>query len=339
MIHLSWHMHTWPLRRPFSISRGSRDAAEVFVIELRDEQGHIGRGEGVPYPRFDEGPQTVRNELMNLPRALDDAFDFGDVPDLARCHCVRNALDCALWALRARQKDTSVWNLLKFDGSPKPQLTACTVSLAEATEMAREARAHVARGMELLKVKLGSGDLEADSRRLDAVRKAAPDARLIVDANEGWPIAGLAHMLQRCADLGVELVEQPVPDITGKALLSIDIPERLVICADESVRTRDDLDRLSTGLYGAVNIKLDKTGGLTPALDMIRQARDRGLKIMVGCMLGSSLSMAPAFLLAQTAQWVDLDAPLLLAADEVPAIRYDGPWMQPPSPDLWAAVD
>ncbi len=338
MIKLSWSMHSWPLKRPFSISRGTRDAAEVFVIELRDGEGNIGRGEGVPYNRYNEGPLTVRDELMDLPRALDDHFDFDEIPDIARYHCVRNALDCALWELRARQEGRSVWELIKFDGRAEPVLTACTVSLADAAAMAREAREHSARGMELLKVKLGSGDLEADARRLAAVREAVPQARLIVDANEGWPIKGLERMLQRCADLGVELVEQPVSTVDSDALFYIDIPENLIICADESARTADDLDHLPTYVYRAVNIKLDKAGGLTPALEMIWRAQDRGLKIMVGCMLGSSLSMAPAFLIAQVAQWVDLDAPLLLAADEQPSIHYEGPWMQPPNPFLWAAV-
>lgn len=336
MIRITCQVASWPLKRPFTISRGSRTHARTIIITLQDDQGHAGRGEAVPYPRLNETPEAAMDEIAAFGGILPDALSHEDIPRLARLRCVRNALDCALWDLRARREGKAVWQLAGLS-PPGPVETACTVSLAAPDEMAEEAAGRLREGMKLLKIKLGSADVAADRERLSAVREAVPAARLIVDANEGWPAEALADLLAHCAALGVEMVEQPLPEGDDGILSEIEVPSPLVICADESVRDMEDLDRLAPG-YGAVNIKLDKAGGLSSALALAAAAKARGLKIMAGCMLGSSLSMAPAFLLAQQADWVDLDAPLLLADDARPSMTYQGALMQPPDPALWRAV-
>jgi L-Ala-D/L-Glu epimerase len=235
-------------------------------------------------------------------------------------------LDCAMWDLLSKESETPVWKKLGL-AEPVAKITAFTLSLDTPDAMAAAAKA--ASGRSLLKLKLGrDGDIE----RLRAIRFAVPNARLIVDANEGWTPAILPHMLAACAETGVELVEQPLPAADDEALRGL--ARTTLICADESAHGVESLEKLK-GKYDAVNIKLDKTGGLTPALVMAKQARADGFKIMVGCMLATSLAMAPAFMVAQMADYVDLDGPLLLAKDREHAIQYDGSLMQPPPRALW----
>jgi L-alanine-DL-glutamate epimerase-like enolase superfamily enzyme len=239
----------------------------------------------------------------------------------------RNAIDAALWDLEAKASGTSVWALADIRTQPHTIVTAYTISLDTPEKMGEAAAEHATRP--LLKLKLtGEGDLE----RVEAVRQGAPNAKLIVDANEGWGVEHLAQYSPALAALGVALIEQPLPAGQDAALASVSHP--VPLCADESCHTTEDLDALA-GRYEFVNIKLDKTGGLTEALRLKAAARERGFKIMVGCMVGSSLAMAPALLVAQDAELVDLDAPLLLARDRQPGLRYEGSLVFPPKPNLW----
>ena len=318
----------WPLARPFTIARGSRKSARVIQVELTDDAGHTGRGEAVPYPRLNETPEQALADLEQARAPIEAGAHARDLPRLLRTKAARNALDCALWDLHAKRESTPVWRLAALP-APAPVITACTISLAAPADMAAEARERA--GFALLKLKLG-GAAQDDIARLEAVRAAAPGARLVVDANEGWRAPDLPRLLDACAACGVELVEQPLPEGEDAALARMEHP--VAICADESVRAAEDLSALSDR-YDAINIKLDKAGGLTPAIALARAARARNMPFMVGCMLASSLAMAPAFALAPWARWVDLDGPLLLAEDATPPIRFDGPLMHPPDPALW----
>jgi L-alanine-DL-glutamate epimerase-like enolase superfamily enzyme len=240
----------------------------------------------------------------------------------------RNAIDCALWDYEAKRDGVRVANKLGLNLSPA--LTAYTISLGGPDAMAGAARAAVARQLPLLKVKLGGG--LADRARIAGVRKAAPEARLIVDANEAWTPEDYPALAAACLDAGVEVIEQPFPAGADDALAHL--PRPVPICADESVFTAADIARVAP-LYDAVNIKLDKAGGLTEALALARAATEAGLSIMVGCMVATSLAMAPAMILAQEARWVDLDGPLLLQRDREPGLHYGGAWVSPPAPSLW----
>ena len=320
----------WPLKRAFTIARGSRTQARTIIVELTDGAGNIGRGEAVPYPRLGETPEQVLADLHAARAPIEAGISVLDLPQVLRTLAARTAVDCALWDLAARHLHTPVW---KLAGVPKPQarITACTISLAAPEEMAAEARERAA--FPLLKLKLG-GAARDDIARLRAVRAARPDARLLVDANEGWRVADLPRLLAACAEARVELVEQPLPADEDAALAAIDRP--VPVCADESLRDTADLAHLGNH-YDAVNVKLDKAGGFTPALALARTARERGMKVMIGCMLASSLAMAPAFLLAPLANWIDLDGPLLLAEDAIPPIHYEDALMHPPPAALWGA--
>jgi L-alanine-DL-glutamate epimerase-like enolase superfamily enzyme len=249
-----------------------------------------------------------------------------DIPNILAPHAARNALDCALWDLRAKQAGKPVWQLAGLT-EPKPVVTAYTLSL-DTPEAMGEAAARSSH-RPLLKLKLGR---EGDAERLKLIRRNAPESRLIVDANEGWTPANLSQMLEACAEAGVDLVEQPLPAGNDEALRAI--ARAVTVCADESVHGLDTLDDLA-GKYDAINIKLDKTGGLTPAIALAHAARERNLKIMVGCMLATSLAMAPAMLLTPFADVVDLDGPLLLKQDRVPGIRFEGSIINPPPANLW----
>ncbi|MCA3561993.1 MAG: dipeptide epimerase [Aestuariivirga sp.] len=315
----------WPIAGSFTISRGSKTEAHVVTVTLEDG-GVAGRGECVPYPRYAETvPQTMA--ALDAARGrIEAGMARGDIASIVAPRAARNALDCALWDLQARKAGQPVWRLAGLP-EPKPAVTAYTLSL-DTPEAMGEAAAKAAE-RPLLKLKLGR---EGDAERLKLIRRNAPSSRLIVDANEGWSPGNLGAMLAACADAGVELVEQPLPADNDDALLGL--PRAVTVCADESAHGLDTLDRL-IGKYDAINIKLDKTGGLTPAIALARAARERGLGIMVGCMLATSLAMAPAFLLAPLAEVIDLDGPLLLKQDRSPGIRFDGSLMQPPPPALW----
>ncbi len=316
---------SWPIAGTFTIARGSKTAADVVVVKL-SRNGFTGQGECVPYVRYNETvPQVLaaleaaRNVVKSLPSR--DA-----IANLALPYAARNALDCALWDLQCKESGMSAWSLAALT-EPHALTTAYTLSIDTPDAMAAAAKA--ATGRTLLKLKLGrTGDVE----RLAAIRTAAPNTRLIVDANEGWLPDILPAMLAACEQYGVELVEQPLPANNDEALRGF--PRNTIICADESAHGVDSLKALK-GKYDAVNIKLDKTGGLTPALKMAEAAKAEGFKIMVGCMLGTSLSMAPAFLVAQQAEYVDLDGPLLLTKDRSPSITYNGSSMQLPPRALW----
>jgi L-alanine-DL-glutamate epimerase-like enolase superfamily enzyme len=312
---------SWPLASPFVIARGAKLQANVIVAIVSDGR-MTGRGEAVPYARYGE---TVEASLAAL-RALPGPIDRSRLPDLLAPGAARNALDCALWDLEAKQTGKRAWALAGLP-APRPALTCYTLSLAAPQAMAAAARA--VPHLKLLKLKLGGA---GDPQLMAAVRAARPDARLVADANEAWAAEMLAPFLDAAARSGLELIEQPLPEGADDVLAHVAHP--VPICADESAHTSADLDRL-TSRYDAVNIKLDKTGGLTEALAMVRSAKARGLKIMVGSMVATSLAAAPALLLANDADWVDLDGPLLLARDREPGLAIKDGVISPPAPELW----
>ncbi|MBK1635529.1 N-acetyl-D-Glu racemase DgcA [Rhodovulum adriaticum] len=309
------------LAQAFTISRGARTAAEVLTAHIK-ANGAIARGECVPYARYGESLDSVTAQIEGLP----DRFDRAALQDLLPPGAARNAVDCALWDLAAKRADKRVWQLLGLP-TPKPQVTAYTLSL-DTPDAMREAAAKNAH-RPLLKIKLGTPE---DMPRLEAVRQGAPDARLIVDANEGWTAEVYADLAPHLVRLGVEMVEQPLPAGADDMLAEIERP--LPVCADESCHDRASLPALK-GKYDMVNIKLDKTGGLTEALALKKQAKAEGYGIMVGCMIGSSLAMAPAVVVAQGAAVTDLDAPLLLAEDRPHPLRYNAKGVHPPEAFLW----
>ena len=322
---LTVRLETWPLASAFRISRGAKTEAHVVVAEITDGP-HTGRGEAVPYPRYDETPEGTRAEIDGLRGAIEGGLSREALQNVLPPGAARNALDCALWDLEAKQAGKPAWALAGLE-APQPCVTAVTLSLDTPESMAAAAARHAA--LPLLKLKVtGEGDLD----RIRAVRANAPGPRLIVDANEGWTVPMLEEFLSAFADLGVEMVEQPLPVADDGALEGRQFA--VPLCADESCHTREDLTRLA-GRYPMVNIKLDKTGGLTEALALATEARAMGFDIMVGSMVGTSLGMAPAALLAGFADYVDLDGPLLLARDRSPGLSYDGAVMAPPEPALW----
>lgn len=315
----------FPIAGDFTISRGTKREAIVVTTKIVD--GEIqGQGECVPYARYGETVESVLAQLEGVRGNLAELKDPRDLQALMPRGAARNSLDAALWDYFAKASGRRVYNMLGL-AKPAPVHTAYTISLGAADEMAENARKQSQRP--LLKIKLGTA---ADAERLKAVRSAAPGAALIVDANEGWNQANVIANLKLCQELGVCLVEQPLPEAEDEFLASF--PHPVPICADESVHDREDLPRLAKR-YEAINVKLDKTGGLTEAFALIQAARSLNFKIMVGCMVGSSLAMAPAHLLAQLADFVDLDGPLLLSRDRSPSIQYQLSEMLPPDPLLW----
>ena len=315
---------SWALASIFTISRGSKTHADVVVVELKSETA-TGHGECVPYPRYNETVPQVIAALETNRAAIEAGLDTGKIQELPLPQAARNALDCALWDLVCKSRNSPAWELAGL-ATPTPLTTAFTISLDTPEAMAKAAAAS---GRPLLKLKLGRDDDEA---RLHIIRAAVPDTRLIVDANEGWSAKSLAAMLRACRDTGVELVEQPLPAGQDDALKGL--TRDCLICADESAHGIDSLPGL-IGKYDAINIKLDKTGGLTPALALAKAATANNLAIMVGCMVATSLAMAPATLVGQLARFVDLDGPLLLKQDREPGIQFDGGTMQPPPRALW----
>jgi L-alanine-DL-glutamate epimerase-like enolase superfamily enzyme len=318
---------SWPIAGEFTISRGSKTSAEVVVVTLTQD-GHTGRGECVPYAHYDETIESATTALEAARQAIEHGITRDQVADHIAPMSARNALDCALWDLEAKLTGRPVWQLAGL-AEPTSLVTAYTIGLGTPETMAAGAAEAVRLGRPLLKLKLGR---DGDAARLRAVRLAAPDARLIVDANEGWQPDALQTILTVCRETGVELVEQPLPADDDEHLRQID--HAVTICADESAHDRAGLPSL-VGKYDAINVKLDKTGGLTEALALTDAALDAGMKVMAGCMLATSLAMAPATLFAQKAEFVDLDGPLLLARDREPGITFDGAVMLPPPPQLW----
>ncbi|MEM9716001.1 MAG: N-acetyl-D-Glu racemase DgcA [Pseudomonadota bacterium] len=309
------------LAQVFTISRGSRTQAEVLTVKVT-RNGLTGWGECVPYARYGETLDSVTAEVEDLPaditrEALQDALPAG---------AARNAVDCALWDLEAKTAGKRVWELAGLP-KPKPEVTAYTLSLDTPEKMQAQAAENAFRP--LLKTKLGGDN---DVPRIEAVRRGAPDARIIVDANEGWSVEAYKELAPVLVKLGVEMVEQPLPAGEDDALLELE--RVLPVCADESCHDRTSLPALK-GKYDMINIKLDKTGGLTEALALRAAGLAQGYDVMVGCMVGSSLAMAPATLVAQGAAVTDLDGPLLLAEDRVAALKFDDKGVHPPSTNLW----
>jgi L-alanine-DL-glutamate epimerase-like enolase superfamily enzyme len=323
---LTARLERWPIAGSFTISRGAKTEAAVIVAEVCSGP-HVGRGECVPYPRYGETPEATLAAILAMSEAIGRGLSRRDLQTAMPAGAARNALDCALWDLEAKQAGKPAWVIAGQSVAPRPLTTAYTISLGTPEAMAKATAKAAHRP--LLKIKLGG---EGDDARIAAVRKAAPNSTLIVDANEAWTDANLEFFLGACADAGVTLVEQPLPAGHDAALAKIRRP--IAVCADESVHDRASL----TGLrdrYDAINIKLDKTGGLTEALAMSETARALSFEIMVGCMVATSLAMAPAMLVAQQARVVDLDGPLLLKKDRDGGLRYEGSTIYPPDASLW----
>jgi L-alanine-DL-glutamate epimerase-like enolase superfamily enzyme len=324
-LSLTIRTEAWPIAGRFSISRGAKTEAEVVVAELADGR-HRGRGECVPYGRYGETVAGVAAALSAMAERLAQGLDRAGLQRAMPAGAARNALDCAFWDLEAKRAGRPAHELAGLP-APRPLVTAYTISLDTPAAMAAAAGKAAAR--KLLKIKLGG---TGDPERIAAVRAAAPRATLIADANEGWNAANLAANLTACADAGFALVEQPLPADDDAALGAMARP--IPVCADESVHDRAGLAALG-GRYDAVNIKLDKTGGLTEALAMAQEAERQGFSLMVGCMVATSLAMAPALLVAQRARVVDLDGPLLLARDRPDGLLYRDSLVHPPTPALW----
>ena len=327
MTQLAVYGESFPLAQTFTISRGSKTTAEVFVIEL-NRDGDTGRGESVPYPRYNEtiAAATAAVEALR-PQIETGTPDRATLQNTLLPGAARNALDCAFWDLEAKRSGQAAHQLAGLP-APHPVTTAYTLSLAAPEAMGQTAAVNADRP--LLKIKLG-GD-GADLDRIEAIRANAPAATLIVDANEGWSAKQVEPLSAELAQRGVALIEQPLP--AGQDALLAEHKHPVPLCADESCHTNSDLEALATR-YECVNLKLDKTGGLTEALLLATKAKELGLDLMVGCMVATSLAMAPAALLAPQARYVDLDGPLLLKQDREHGLLYDGSLMHPPQPDLW----
>ena len=309
------------LAQVFTISRGSRTEAKVLTVKIEDG-GVVGYGECVPYARYDETLESVTAEIEGLPTE----FTREELQSLLPAGAARNAVDCALWDIEAKKAGKRVWELADLP-APGPEVTAYTLSLDTPEKMQAQAAENAHRP--LLKIKLGTPE---DMPRLEAVRAGAPESRIIVDANEGWSAEVYADLAPHLVRLGVELVEQPLPAGEDTALIGMERP--VPVCADESCHDRASLPDLK-GKYDVVNIKLDKTGGLTEALKLRDAALAEGYQVMVGCMVGSSLAMAPATLVAQGATVTDLDGPLLLAEDRYEPLTFDDAGVHPPKAALW----
>lgn len=329
-LSFSTRIETWALAEQFVISRGAKTHAIVLVVEITDGR-HTGRGEAVPYARYDETPEQQHALALAswqaLPYATATPSDLRRVLQTALKPCAaRNALDCALWDYEAKATDQSVAAMINAP-APREVLTAYTLSLDAPDAMA--AKAASVPHLPLLKLKLGGA---GDEARLRAIRAARPDARIIGDANEAWTIESLPHLLAVSAETRLELIEQPLPAHLDAALAGV--VRKVTICADESLHTRADLPQIAKR-YDAINIKLDKTGGLTEAIALNQDARALGLKIMVGCMVATSLAMAPALMIAASADYVDLDGPLLLSMDRDPGLQITNGLITPTPRALW----
>ena len=320
-ITIKSYSESFALANAFTISRGTKTHAHVVRVEISDGT-HTGQGECVPYGRYGESVESVIEQIAALPDDVTRETLQATMPAGA----ARNAVDCAFWDLEAKQTGTPVWKLAGLV-EPRELTTAYTLSLEEPDKMRESAVANAHRP--LLKLKLGTPN---DIPRLEAVREGAPNSTIMVDANEGWEIPTLLELQPSLEKIGVALIEQPLPEADDSALIGSGI--KLPICADESCHTSDGLKDLK-GKYDVINIKLDKTGGLTEALKMKTMAKEMGFTIFVGCMVGSSLGMAPATLVAQGASFVDLDGPLLLAEDRAHGLRYEGSTVFQPDPELW----
>ncbi len=326
MLKMTVTAQRWPLHKPFIISRMAPMLhGEVVVVEI-EQAGIVGRGECERTDIFEPEYPNVMLELEKVRQQIEQGISREELLELMPAGNARNAIDCALFELEAKQQGLSSWQLAKMS-APKPLTTAFTLSLDTPQEMAKAAATNHWRP--ILKLKLGS---DGDLLRVAAVHEAAPNCRLIIDANTSWSLEQLQAYIPQLANMGVEMIEQPLPPAQDHLLEGLN--PQIPITADESCLDRSSLAQLR-GRYQAINIKLDKTGGITEALALLSDAREQGFEIMVGCMLGTSLAMAPAMLIAQTARWVDLDGPLLLSEDRPHALEYIGSSLQPASAELW----
>lgn len=314
----------WPLHKPFKISRNVHLHSETIVCEITD--GHVvGRGEAAGVSYAGETQQSIQKQIEDVIDEISCGISREDLQNLLPPGGARNAVDCALWDLEAKRSGQTIWEMLDYE--PHAVTTVYTVGIDDTDKMQKDAAAHST--YPFIKVKVGIGD---PLEQIAAIRAGAPDAAIVIDANQAWTVADLEKYAGPLKDLGVEMIEQPLPKNGDDALHTYDAP--LPLCADESCATSDDLDRLA-GLYSMVNIKLDKTGGLTEALKLGKKAASMGFDLMVGNMLGSSLAMAPSFVIAQRCKYVDLDGPLLQSEDCANAMRYDNGRVEVFTPALW----
>jgi L-alanine-DL-glutamate epimerase-like enolase superfamily enzyme len=314
----------WPLKEPFRISRGSRTEARVVVVTVSDGE-HFGRGECVPIARYNQSTESVLTQIESIKGEKN--FDRQQLQTLLPAGAARNALDCALWDLEAKISGKRIWGLANIPFAREVE-TSFTISLDTPGKMAAGAKTNSNRP--ILKLKLGGDEL--DLKRVEAVREAAPNARLLIDANESWSPDHYKEIAPALKELSVELIEQPFPADADEVLETLDHP--VPVCADESCHTTPDLPRLKNR-YEVINVKLDKTGGLTEALCLCESARENGFKLLIGCMVCTSLGIAPARLLASAADYVDLDGPLLLARDHPHGLAYRHGKIEMPSRELW----
>jgi L-alanine-DL-glutamate epimerase-like enolase superfamily enzyme len=315
---------TWPLKNVFRISRGERSEAQVVVVTVSDDQ-HTGRGEADPIKRYNQTTASVLEQIKSI--MAEDNLDRHRLQRILPAGATRNALDCALWDLEAKKCGKRVWELANVAMKEEVE-TSFTISLDSADKMAAMAKANAS--APILKLKLNGDDV--DLARVEAVRGAAPAARLLIDANESWSPEHYRKVVPALKNLGVELIEQPFPANADEILETLDHP--IPVCADESCHTSEDLPRLANR-YEMINVKLDKTGGLTEALRLCERAREAGFKLLIGCMVGTSLSMAPGRVLASVADYVDLDGPLLLARDRESSLPYNNGRIGIPPRELW----
>jgi len=323
-VQIEAHEEVWPLKQAFRISRGSRTEARVVVVTVTDRQ-YTGRGEAVPIRRYNQSVASVLAQIESI--KSEQNLDRHRIQELLPASAARNALDCAFWDLEAKISGKRVWELANIPMAPEVE-TSFTISLDTPEKMAAAAGANA--NAPILKLKLGGDDI--DLARVEAVRAATPAARLLIDANESWSPAHYQKNVPALKRLGVELIEQPFPADADEVLETLERP--IPVCADESCHTAADPARL-TNRYEVINVKLDKTGGLTEALLLTQRAREMGFKLLIGCMVGTSLSMAPARVIASTADYVDLDGPLLLARDREPGLSYREGKIGIPSQELW----
>lgn len=320
-----WAIEEWPIQGAFVISRESRTVARVVSVTI-NEDGYTGRGECVPYPRYGETPESVCDAIERMSEYVQKGIDRQELARMMAAGAARNAIDCALWDLEAKKSGIRAHVRAGVE-QPRPLFTAYTISLGTPEQMAQAARSVAHRP--ILKLKLGG---DGDTERMIAVREAVPEARLILDANEAWREGNLRLLMETAKGIRAELIEQPLSADSDQILSQI---ERIVpVCADESFHTADQLDDLRDR-YDCINIKLDKTGGLSGAISIINAARELGYRIMTGCMVSTSLSMAPAMIVAQKSDFVDLDGPLLLERDRPNGLKYDGSTIFMPAPLLW----
>ncbi len=315
----------WPDTTPIRISREVTVSARVVVVELVDGS-YRGQGECSPYHHFGESVGSVVETLERVRGEVEAGLRREELQEMLPAGSARNVLDCALWDLEAKRTGTPVWRLA---GAPEPRPLITTLTLSLDTPEAMAAAARRADGFSMLKLKLGA---DQDLERVAAIHTAVPDVKLVVDVNEGWTPRQLEDYLPRLAAMGVRMIEQPLTAGEDKALAEID--RMIPICADESCLSRESLPSLA-GRYDMVNIKLDKTGGLTEALALAREAREADLEVMVGCMPGTSLAMAPATVVGVYARFVDLDTPLFRTRDRDHGLRYENGMVYPPTPELW----